>query len=218
MSEQELRELASQLSHPKGENGIATAKSMNFTNDNMIRKTIGHIDIKDEFHILEIGPGNGLHVSQLFEKRNNIRYDGIDISELMVSEAKTINEQWIDSGQATFEITNGENIEKQNSVYDAVFTVNTLYFWKNPKAFLGEIYRVLKSYGLFVIAFIPKNTMEKIPFTKFGFELYHNEDVCDLLRESHFEIDSVFSFDEEIQSNTGAQIIRTFTVIKAFKH
>lgn len=160
-SEQELQELASQLSHPKGENGIATAKSMNVTNDNMIRKTIGCIDFRDDQHILEIGPGNGSHLPYLFEKNNTLYYTGIDISELMVSEAKTINEKWINYGQAAFEITNGENIEKPNSVYDAVFTVNTLYFWKNPTAFLGEIYRVLKSNSQFVIAFIPKNTMEK---------------------------------------------------------
>lgn len=218
MSEQELQELASQLSHPKGENGITTAKSMNFTNDNMIRKTIGCIDFRNDQHILEIGPGNGLHLPYLFEKNNSIHYTGIDISELMIREAKALNQKWIHSGQAAFEITNGENIEKPNAVYDVVFTVNTLYFWKNPTAFLKEIYRVLKNNSSFVMAFIPKNTMEKIPFTKYGFELYHNEDVCDLLQKTNFVIDGVFSFDEEVQSNNGATIIRTFTIIKAFKH
>lgn len=218
MSEQELQELASQLSHPKGENGITTAKSMNFTNDNMIRKTIGCMEFRDDQQILEIGPGNGSHLSYLFEKNNSINYTGIDISELMIREAKALNQQWINSGHAAFELTNGESIEKPDAVYDVVFTVNTLYFWKNPTAFLKEIYRILKNNSSFVMAFIPKNTMEKIPFTKYGFELYHNDDVCDLLQKTDFVIDGVFSFDEEVQSNSGATVKRTFTIIKAFKH
>ncbi len=136
----------------------------------------------------------------------------------MIREAKALNQQWINSGHAAFELTNGESIEKPDAVYDVVFTVNTLYFWKNPTAFLKEIYRILKNNSSFVMAFIPKNTMEKIPFTKYGFELYHNDDVCDLLLKTDFVIDGVFSFNEEVQSNSGATVKRTFTIIKAFKH
>ena len=42
---------------------------------------------------------------------------------------------------------------------------------------MKEIKRILKPNGEFVLAFIPKNTMEKIPFSKYGFELYENEDL-----------------------------------------
>jgi len=218
LSEQELKELASQLSHPKGENGIATAKSMNVANDNMIRNVINQIDIFDDINVLEIGPGNGLHIKYLFEKNPNINYTGIDISELMIQEATDLNSEFTKNGKAIFELTNGEIVEKENNSFNAIFTVNTLYFWKNPKEYLQELYRVLKNDGQLILGFVPKTTMEKIPFTKYGFELYDNESVQNLLEEISFKIDKIISETDEVLSNTGDKKIRTFTVIKALKN
>ena len=217
LSEQELKELASQLSHPKGQIGIATAKSMNVANDNMIRNVINQIAIFDNINILEIGPGNGLHIKYLFEKNPNVKYIGIDISELMVLEAKELNSEFTASKKAVFEFTDGEIIEKNDNSLDVIFTVNTIYFWKNPTAYLQEIFRVLKINGQLIIGFIPKDVMEKIPFTKYGFELYDNKSVQNLLEESGFKIDKVASETEEVLSSTGDKKIRTFTIIKAFK-
>lgn len=218
LSEQELKELASQLSHPKGENGIATAQSMNVANDNMIRNVINQIDFQDNFRILEIGPGNGLHIRYLFEKNQTINYIGLDISELMVQEANFLNSEFTNDGKAFFELTNAENIEKEDNSINAIFTVNTLYFWKNPKDYLQEILRVLNKKGQFILGFIPKSTMEKIPFSKYGFELYDNESVEKILEEVGFTIDKTLSETEEVISNTGDKKIRTFTVIKALKN
>jgi len=218
LSEQELKELASQLSHPKGENGIATAKSMNVANDNMIRNVINQIDIFDTINILEIGPGNGLHIKYLFEKNPNINYIGIDVSELMVQEATKLNSEFTNNGKAIFELTDSEIIERENNSINAIFTVNTLYFWKNPKEYLQELFRVLKIDGQLILGFIPKSTMEKIPFTKYGFELYDNESVQNLLEQIGFKIDKISSETEEVLSNTGDKKIHTFTVIKALKN
>ena len=218
LSEQELKELASQLSHPKGDNGIATAKSMNVANDNMIRNVINQIDVFDNIDILEIGPGNGLHITYLFERNPTINYIGIDISELMVQEANELNFEFTNKGKAIFKLTDGEIIEKENESINAIFTVNTLYFWKNPKEFLQEIFRVLKNDGQLILGFIPKSTMEKIPFSKYGFELYDNESVHNLLEEIGFKINKIISKTEEVLSNTGDKKIRTFTIIKALKN
>jgi len=215
LSETELQELASQLSHPKGENGIATAKSMNVANGNMIEKVIDQIDVVANTRILEIGPGNGLHINYLFKKNQDIFYKGIDISELMVAEAKSLHVEHIASNMAIFERTNGEIISDKDNSFDAIFTVNTIYFWKNPMEYLQKIARVLEPNGQLVIGFIPKNVMEKIPFSKFGFNLFENENVVQLLEKSNFEIINVISETEEVLSNTGDKKIRTFTIVKA---
>jgi len=218
LSEHELQELASQLSHPKGANGIATAKSMNVANDNMIRSVINQIDVFDTVNILEIGPGNGLHINYLFQKNPNTKYIGIDISELMVQEATELNSEFTNSGKAIFEWTDGEIIHKEENSINAIFTVNTLYFWKNPNEYLQEIFRVLKNGSQLILGFVPKSTMEKLPFSKYGFELYDNESVQNLLEEIGFKIDKIISETEEVLSNTGDKKIRTFTVIKALKN
>lgn len=217
LSEQELKELASQLSHPKGENGIATAINMNTANDNVIRKAISQISFSSNYNILEIGPGNGKHVAYLFEINSDIKYFGADVSELMIEEATNLNSEFTASGKAIFELSDGEKLSYSDSFFDSIFTVNTLYFWKNPKEYLQEIKRVLKSNGEFILAFIPKSTMEKIPFSKYGFELYENEMVTSLLEEAGFPIANIQSEQEEVLSNTGDKKIRTFTIIKVLK-
>lgn len=217
LSEKELQELASQLSHPSGEDGIQTAYSMNVANDNMIRHAIDQIDVKVHAAVLEIGPGNGAHIKYLFEKEDDLAYYGIDVSELMVKEATKLNAEFIASQKAVFELTDGEKIPHPDSFFDSIFTANTLYFWKNPEEYLNEIFRVLHPDGSFILAFIPKEVMEKIPFSKYGFELYSNERAETLLKNVGFSIENVTSEEEEVLSNTGDKKIRTFTIIKALK-
>ncbi|MCY1239767.1 hypothetical protein D9M72_525780 [compost metagenome] len=59
--------------------------------------------------------------------------------------------------------------------------------------------------------------MEKIPFSKYGFELYNNEKAKALLQNAGFTIANTLSEQEEVLSNTGDKKIRTFTIIKALK-
>ncbi|MCY1479876.1 Demethylrebeccamycin-D-glucose O-methyltransferase [compost metagenome] len=217
LDEKELQELASQLSHPNGENGIQTAYSMNVANDNMIRNAIAQIEIKDNSSLLEIGPGNGTHIKYLFEVNSNIKYYGIDVSKLMVEEATKLNSEFTKSDKAVFEWTDGEKIAHPDAAFDSIFTTNTIYFWKNPEEYIKEIFRVLKTKGEFILAFIPKEVMEKIPFSKYGFELYNNEKAKALLQNAGFTIANTLSEQEEVLSNTGDKKIRTFTIIKALK-
>lgn len=217
LSEKELQELAGQLSHPNGESGIQTAYSMNVANDNMIRHTIEQIEIMTHSKILEIGPGNGIHIKYLFEKEANLNYYGIDVSKLMVEEALRLNSEFTDSKSAVFELTDGEKISYPDSFFNSAFTANTIYFWKNPAEYINEIFRVLQSGGTFILAFIPKEVMEKIPFSKYGFELYDTEKAKSLLENAGFRIEKILSETEEVLSNTGEIKIRTFTIIKAQK-
>ncbi|MBH8575626.1 class I SAM-dependent methyltransferase [Nostocaceae cyanobacterium CENA369] len=217
LSEKELQELAGQLSHPNGENGIHTAYSMNVANDNMIRHAIDQVETKAHSKILEIGPGNGIHIKYLFEKEANLNYYGIDVSELMVEEAQKLNSEFTTSKKAVFELTDGEKISHPDSFFNNIFTANTIYFWKNPEEYLTEIFRVLQPEGTFILAFIPKEVMEKIPFSKYGFELYDTEKAKSLLEATGFRIETIVSEQEEVLSNTGEVKIRTFTIIKALK-
>lgn len=217
LNEKELQELASQLSHPDGENGIQTAYSMNVANDNMIRHAIAQISHKENSKILEIGPGNGAHIKYLFERNSSLSYYGIDVSKLMVEEATKLNSEYTNAKKAIFEWTDGEKIAHASATFDSIFTVNTIYFWKNPEEYLQEIFRVLKPKGEFILAFIPKEVMEKIPFSKYGFELYDSDKAKVLLQNAGLTIENILSEQEEVLSNTGDKKIRTFTIMKAVK-
>jgi ubiquinone/menaquinone biosynthesis C-methylase UbiE len=217
MEEKDLIELSGQLMNPNGEKGIEIANMMNETNRGMTVSSINNLQLKEGNCILEIGHGNAGHLNYLFEQAPNLSYKGIDISDLMIQEAGRINESLVQKGSAEFIHYNGMDIPFENDSFDSVFTVNTLYFWRNPNAFLKEIVRIMKVGGHFSLTFAEAAFMEKLPFTKFNFTLYTIEKVKQLIEKTNLKIVKIDSKKEEVKSKTGDLIEREFVTILSTK-
>ncbi len=211
----ELQELAAQLREPKGQNGIETAKNMNVTNVNMIAKTINELDLGQNAKVLEIGPGNALHLKEIFKKNLDITYHGIDISQTMIDEATQTNGDFVAQNKAIFSLVDGKKIPFPDQSFDVIFTVNTIYFWESPELFLREIKRVLSQNGQLVIAYIPERVMRKIPFAQFNFNWFCEEKIEALLQKNNFESTLLISEKEDIISNSGEKIERIFNIVVA---
>lgn len=212
-SEKYLKEIARQLSCPDGEHGVKTGEVMNINNIGMTHSAIDALKLGANDVILEIGHGNGGHIAYLLHKAEQLKYFGIDISETIIAEARRINESFIKENQVSFKLSDGESIPFEAPTFDKIFTVNTIYFWKNPIQYLKEIKRVLKSNGLFVLCFADKTFMQSLPFTQYGFELYDQETVTKLLGESGFTLEKTEIHTEEIQSNAGAFVTRNYYTV-----
>jgi ubiquinone/menaquinone biosynthesis C-methylase UbiE len=214
LSETELRQLAGQLRCPNGNSGLKVGEMMNFTNGNMIARTIAGLKLSDGDNVLEIGPGNGLHVKDIINNSKNIIYTGIDISSTMVEEAQKLN---AGSANVSFQITDSGTIPFKTKQFDKIFTTNTIYFWKDPQVYAGEIARVMKPGGILSIGFIPKSTMQHIPFAKYGFVLYDIEMVSDLMKAAGLEVVSAITEKEFVTNNSEQQIEREFVILTAKK-
>lgn len=212
MEKDELRILAENLAHPQGEKGIEIGEMMNETNIGMTSESIKALLIEDDEHVLEIGHGNAGHLKTILNKANNIKYTGIDISETMHLEAKKLNREW--EHQVDFVLYEGKKLPFKDKTFDKIFTVNTVYFWEEPIAFLNEIHRVLKDNGTFVLTFGQKDFMEKLPFTAFNFTLYNNSEMEELISESEFKRMKISEKEEEVKSKTTNETIkRIYTVL-----
>lgn len=216
-SEEELKEMAKQLANPEGEEGIKTGERMSHGNGQMIHRTIDVLGIGASDFVLEIGPGKGAHVASIIESAENIKYQGIDISETMVQESCELNESLIASGNVSFSLTNGDLLEFPDNSFDKIFTVNTVYFWQDPVAYATEIYRVLKPGGIFALSFSDSSFMEQLPFTKFGFELYDRPAAEALLTKANFEIEKTIEELEVTKSNMGEEVERPVIIVFAKK-
>lgn len=214
MTESELRELAGQLRMPGGEQGIKVGEMMQFTNGNLISKVIEALGIKDNDMILEIGPGNGAHIQTTFRSFENFQYHGVDISETMVREAEKLNEG---NPNVTFTLIDGKMIPFSSDTFDKIATANTIYFWDDPDQYSKEITRVMKTGGRLSIGFIPKSTMQHIPFAKYGFTMYDIESVKALLEKAGLQNITANSYSEMVTSNSGEQIEREFVIVTAQK-
>lgn len=214
MTEEDLKELASQLGKPNGNIGIEVADNMNEHNIGMTINGVTSLNITTGDKVLELGHGNAAHVKIITENVDNIRYFGLEISELMKDEAIKLNEKLINSGQAEFKSYNGEEIPFPDNYFDKCFTVNTIYFWNNPTALLSEIHRVIKPGGTFSVVFALEKFMEKLPFTKYGFKLYSIEKFNEVINTTLFKITNTQTTIETVTSKTGDSVEREYAIIQ----
>jgi ubiquinone/menaquinone biosynthesis C-methylase UbiE len=213
MKKEELQAIAAQLKHPTGEKGIEMANMMNETNINMTRHSVQNLNIKAGNSILELGHGNAGHVEFIFEQAENLKYYGLEMSELMFQEARQINRNFVSQKQAFFSLYDGNAVPFHDDFFDKIFTVNTIYFWQEPEKLLLEIYRVLKPNGLFCITFAEESFMKQFPFTIFEFELYSTEKVEQLVQKTLFKILDKETLTEKVKTRTGELVDRDFTTI-----
>lgn len=213
MKEEELQAIASQLKHPSGEKGIEMGNMMNETNINMTRHSIQNLNISTGNKILELGHGNAGHVEFLFEQAKDLKYYGLEMSELMFQEARQTNRNFVSQKQAFFSLYDGNIIPFENESFDKIYTVNTIYFWQEPEKLLLEIYRVLKPNGNFCLTFAEEDFMKTLPFTQFEFKLYSTEKAEELIGKSSFKIVYKETRIEKIKSKTGELVDRAFTTI-----
>jgi len=212
MEKKDLQIIAQNLANPQGEKGIEIGEMMNATNIGMTLESIKTLLIGVNEQILEIGHGNADHVKSILNKATNIQYTGIDISETMHQEAIRRNAAFED--QADFVLYEGEKLPFQDKTFDKIFTVNTVYFWKQPVEYLNEIYRVMKDKGTFVLTFGQREFMEKLPFTQFDFKLYSNSEMEETVSKSHFKRMKISEREEQIKSKTSQETItRNYTIL-----
>jgi ubiquinone/menaquinone biosynthesis C-methylase UbiE len=212
MEKENLKILAQNLANPQGEKGIEIGEMMNATNIGMTLESIKTLLIEDDETVLEIGHGNAAHVKSILNKAQNLKYTGIDISETMHNEAKRLNEEF--ENQAEFVLYEGIKLPFEDKKFDKIFTVNTVYFWKEPVDYLNEIYRVLKDNGTFVLTFGQRDFMEKLPFTQFDFTLYNTDEMEETVSKSLFKRMKISEKEEEVKSKTGDETItKNYTVL-----
>lgn len=214
LTDTQLQELAAQLRCPDGDGGVKVGEMMNFTNGNMIAKAIESLNLTFANSVLEIGPGNASHAKDIISRDESITYTGIDISPLMVEEARKLN---AGLENVSFELTDGVSIPFGEGRFDKILTTNTIYFWQDAQGYANEIAHVLAKDGTVTIGFIPESTMQHIPFAKYGFTLYSIEKVAVLMEAAGLEIISAVTEKEWVTSNSGTQIEREFVLFTAKK-
>lgn len=93
--------------------------------------------------VLECGCGNGYFFKKLIEKKPDINYTGIDISEIQINNAKAINSDHSDS----FIATDWHSLPFEDNSFDTILFLETIGYAKDIDSLLSECRRVLKPGG-----------------------------------------------------------------------
>jgi len=214
MNEPTLKEIASQLSCPEGENGIATVEKMNSLNDFITHKTIQHLAPRQAESIVEIGPGNGLLSRPIIKAIGTQgRYLGIDQSADMARLAKANLQQQtgLDVDVVCCDVSEAK-IE-EGSV-DGLLAVNVLYFIDDLPALFEHIKQWLKPGARAVFGVRSPDTLNAIPFTQYGFNIRTIESMEKAMREAGFNNVESTQYDEGISSFEDIELSVDSVIIK----
>ena len=139
--------------------------------------------------ILEIGFGTGQLIYDMAQHMNKGIIEGIEFSDEMISIAKKRNKKYITEGKVKILKGNFDEVEFENNTYDKICTINTIYFWNEPKKTAEKIARLLKPGGKFITAFEDNKQLQDRKLDEDIFQLYSAFDVKDLLFNSGFLTD-----------------------------
>ena len=187
--------LAKQLGYPSGFFGRLVMKLLNKSNAEMNDITFTKLNIQPGDFILEIGFGGGYLLDKIATSQIPSLIAAIDptIDVIKMGNKKfkhQIKQKYLELKQAT-----AESLHDNNRYFDKICTVNTIYFWSDPKLVLDECNRVLKLNGKLVICYNSPVFLEKTKLTQPGFKTYEPENLELLMQSSGFTDISTISAD-----------------------
>lgn len=178
--------IGSQFGNPRGVVGAICCVIMNFINRAMYKNTVSLVNVKSDDKVLDIGFGNGYLLQRLYGQIKCDLY-GIDISEDMVTAATARNKTAADVGKLHLQIGDCCDLPFDESSFAAVTSINTVYFWNNTVKGLSEIRRVLKPGATFYNVVYTKEWLDKLSYTKKGFQKFEPQDLITLGKKAGFD-------------------------------
>ncbi|WP_462315245.1 class I SAM-dependent methyltransferase [Methanobrevibacter sp.] len=134
---------------PKGKLGNIQLKSMNKEHTPVSLWGLKHLDISPEDTVLDIGCGGGININRMAKKAGKVY--GIDYSEESVKLSKEVNQKEIGEGKVEVLEGNVASLPFEDDTFNIVTAFETVYFWPDIEKCFGEVKRVLKPDGVFLI-------------------------------------------------------------------
>ena len=164
--------MKTQFAKPEGKAGEFFTLAMNVFNFKLYNAVYNFVPKQPNARILDVGYGNGDMLKRLDEKLDAVFY-GIDISEDMKVLATKANARAVATDKMMLSVGSVDEMPYEDSFFDCVYTINTVYFWQDADKAMSEIVRTLKVGGRFICAFYSKAYFERSEKYKFEGETYY---------------------------------------------
>lgn len=198
---------------PKGKLGKIQLKSMNKEHTPVSLWGLKHLDIQDDDIVLDIGCGGGININRMSKKAKKVY--GVDYSIESVNLSREVNRQEIYDGKVEILKGNVQDLPFEDNTFDIVTAFETVYFWPNIEKSFGEVKRVLKPGGIFLIGMESNgndNLTMKISEKLINMTVYNDEEITEFLKNNGYSQITVYLRDaknsEEIINEIGGETRR----------
>ena len=186
----------SNMRKPKGKLGNIQLKSMNKEHTPLALWNLKHLDIKPDDIVLDVGCGGGININRMAEKAKKVY--GVDYSIESVKLSREVNRDLI--GQGKVEVLEGDvqSLPFEDNTFDIITAFETVYFWPNIEKSFGEVKRVLKTGGTFMMG-MESNGLDNIPMKiskkLIDMEVYSDDELTGFLKANDYSNITVYLRD-----------------------
>ncbi|MCW8945503.1 MAG: methyltransferase domain-containing protein [Sedimenticola sp.] len=115
------------------------------------RKLIQRLDLREDYNVLEIGPGPGYFSTHIAKTLKSGRLVLLDIQQEMLDFAKKrLDKRNIKN--VDYKLTDGNSLDLESDSFDSIFMVTVIGEVDNKDRYLKEVYRILKVDGILSIS------------------------------------------------------------------
>lgn len=181
---------------PKGKLGQIQLKSMNKEHTPVALWGLKHLDIKSDDIVLDVGCGGGININRMAKSAKKVY--GVDYSKESVKVSKDVNRQEIYDGKVEVLQGDVQSLPFEDESFDIVTAFETVYFWPNIEKCFGEVKRVLKPGGIFLIGTESNgsdNIAMKISEKFVNMTVYNDEELTQFLKNNDYSQITVYLRD-----------------------
>ncbi|MCR5134497.1 MAG: class I SAM-dependent methyltransferase [Clostridiales bacterium] len=185
-----LKKFFSQTKKPEGVLGKMMVGGMNGSGHARLADWgLSHLHISSPSDIAELGCGGGRNAGELMKRYPRAGLTALDYSALSVKKTRKYNKKAVQAGRCTVVQGNVALLPFKEETFDLATAFETVYFWPGLKECFGEVYRILRPGGTFLIC--NESDGEDKTSLKFekiidGMRCYTAEQLADALREAGF--------------------------------
>ena len=179
----------SNMRKPEGKLGNIQLKSMNKEHTPVSLWGLKHLNISPDDVILDIGNRMAQGAKKVY---------GVDYSIESVNLSKEVNEDLIKEGRVEVHEGNVMDLPFEDNSFDIVTAFETVYFWPDIVKSFGEVKRVLKPGGMFLIgceANGTNNLAMKFFDKVVDMTFYEDNDLVGFLKSNDFKDVTVYLRD-----------------------
>jgi len=147
-----IQAMFTQFRKPTGWMAKFTGLGMNREHEKVWRWGLEHVAIAPDAVILDVGCGGGGAVKILAQTASHGKVYGIDYAEDVLPTARWVNRALIKQGRVEVKHGSVSDLPFPDDTFDLATAFETTMFWPNLVDALGEVRRVLKPGGTFLIA------------------------------------------------------------------
>lgn len=186
----------SNMRKPEGKLGNIQLKSMNKEHTPVSLWGLKHLNISPDDVILDIGCGGGMNINRMAQSAKKVY--GVDYSIESVNLSKEVNQDLIREGRVEVHEGNVMDLPFEDNSFDIVTAFETVYFWPDIVKSFGEVKRVLKPGGMFLIgceANGTNNLAMKFFDKVIDMTFYEDNDLVGFLKSNDFNEITVYLRD-----------------------